>query len=199
MRIGDALDKGILNNQTHAYFLGRVYLFMIECGLLKEGIRFRQHLSNEMAFYATDCWDCELLTSYGWIECVGIADRSCYDLTKHEEFSKADLTAYEEYDSPKIEKVLEFEQIKGSIGKNFKENSKKILEYLTNLKESEMENFQQELDKNKSKNINLNEKDYLITNDMCKFVKKEKKNLDTITHLQLSSLHLELEELYTPY
>jgi glycyl-tRNA synthetase len=175
MKIDDALNKGILNNQTHAYFLGRVYLFMIECGLLKEGIRFRQHLSNEMAFYATDCWDCELLTSYGWIECVGIADRSCYDLTKHEEFSKADLTAYEEYDTPKIVNVLEFEHIKGSIGKKFKDDAKKILEYLTNLKEEEKEDFQKELDNNKSKKIILNEKEFEITCDMCKFVKKEKK------------------------
>jgi len=80
----------IFDNQTHAYFVG-VYLFMVECGLIKEGIRFRQHLINEMAHYTTDCWDCELLTSYGWIECVGIADRSCYDLTKHASESKQDL------------------------------------------------------------------------------------------------------------
>lgn len=36
-----------------------------------------------MAHYASDCWDAEIHTSYGWIECVGHADRSCYDLTQH--------------------------------------------------------------------------------------------------------------------
>jgi glycyl-tRNA synthetase len=36
-----------------------------------------------MAHYACDCWDCELETSYGWIECVGCADRSAYDLEQH--------------------------------------------------------------------------------------------------------------------
>lgn len=46
-------------------------------------MRFRQHLANEMAHYACDFWDDELLTSYGWIECVGCADRSAYDLTVH--------------------------------------------------------------------------------------------------------------------
>lgn len=38
-------------------------------------MRFRQHLSTEMAHYAADCWDMEILVSYGWTECVGHADR----------------------------------------------------------------------------------------------------------------------------
>jgi glycyl-tRNA synthetase (class II) len=46
-------------------------------------LRFRQHLPNEMAHYAADCWDAEIECSYGWIECVGIADRSAYDLKAH--------------------------------------------------------------------------------------------------------------------
>ena len=29
-------------------------------------------MKNEMAHYACDCWDAEIETSYGWIECVGI-------------------------------------------------------------------------------------------------------------------------------
>ena len=33
-------------------------------------------MANEMAHYACDCWDAEILTSYGWVECVGCADRS---------------------------------------------------------------------------------------------------------------------------
>ena len=33
-----------------------------------------------MAHYAEDCWDAEVDTSYGWIECAGLADRSAYDL-----------------------------------------------------------------------------------------------------------------------
>lgn len=30
----------------------------------KNRLRFRQHMVNEMAHYASDCWDAELLTSY---------------------------------------------------------------------------------------------------------------------------------------
>ena len=43
-------------------------------------VRFRQHLRHEMAHYAQDCWDAEIECSYGWIECVGLADRSALDL-----------------------------------------------------------------------------------------------------------------------
>lgn len=56
---------------------------MTRLGIDKERLRFRQHLANEMAHYAADCWDAEIECSYGWIECVGIADRSAYDLCAH--------------------------------------------------------------------------------------------------------------------
>jgi hypothetical protein len=43
-------------------------------------VRFRQHLQHEMAHYAEDCWDAEVDCTYGWVECVGLADRSAFDL-----------------------------------------------------------------------------------------------------------------------
>lgn len=60
-----------------------MYLFLTRLGIDKKRLRFRQHLANEMAHYAADCWDAEIESSYGWIECVGIADRSAYDLRAH--------------------------------------------------------------------------------------------------------------------
>jgi glycyl-tRNA synthetase len=38
---------------------------MTKCGINKKKLRFRQHMSNEMAHYACDCWDAECHTSYG--------------------------------------------------------------------------------------------------------------------------------------
>ena len=61
-----------MNNETLGYFIGRVYLFLTQLGIDKDRLRFRQHLPNEMAHYAADCWDAEIECSYGWIECVGI-------------------------------------------------------------------------------------------------------------------------------
>ncbi|PHT48018.1 Glycine--tRNA ligase 1, mitochondrial [Capsicum baccatum] len=74
---------GTINNETLGYFIGRVYLFLTRFGIDKDRLRFQQHIANEMAYYAADCWDAEIESSYGWIECVGIADRSAYDLRAH--------------------------------------------------------------------------------------------------------------------
>lgn len=80
MQLGDAVSQGIIANQTLAYFIGRTYLFLLRVGINPKRLRFRQHLANEMAHYAEDCWDAEVECSYGWVECVGLADRSAYDL-----------------------------------------------------------------------------------------------------------------------
>lgn len=49
--------------------------------------RFRQHASDEMAFYADDCYDVEYLYPWGWGELEGIASRTNYDLSQHEKHS----------------------------------------------------------------------------------------------------------------
>lgn len=104
--IGDAVAQGTIANETLGYFIGRTALFLEAAGLHNDPARnsavyrFRQHRKNEMAHYANDCWDAEIWTSYGWVECVGIADRSCYDLTQHAVHSKTELVAYERYETP---------------------------------------------------------------------------------------------------
>lgn len=59
------LLKKTINNETLGYFIARIYLFMTRAGVNKEKLRFRQHMSNEMAHYACDCWDAECHTTYG--------------------------------------------------------------------------------------------------------------------------------------
>ena len=46
-----------------------------------------------MAHYACDCWDAEVLTSNGWVEMVGHANRSAYDLECHSAASGTKLVA----------------------------------------------------------------------------------------------------------
>lgn len=55
MTFGDAVAKGIIGNETLAYFMARTMLFLIRCGVRPERLRFRQHMANEMAHYASDC------------------------------------------------------------------------------------------------------------------------------------------------
>lgn len=70
-------------NHTIGYFMARIQQFLVKIGIDPKRLRFRQHMGNEMAHYACDCWDAEILTSYGWVECVGCADRSAFDLNQH--------------------------------------------------------------------------------------------------------------------
>jgi glycyl-tRNA synthetase len=83
MTIGEAVSKGVVANETLGYFMARIYLFLTKIGIDPARLRFRQHMANEMAHYATDCWDAEIQSSYGWVECVGCADRAAYDLSVH--------------------------------------------------------------------------------------------------------------------
>lgn len=96
----DAVAKGTIGNETLAYFIWVTYDFLTSAGIDPARLRFRQHLKTEMAHYASDCWDAEVLISFGWTEIVGIADRGCWDLSRHMEFSKADLTAFKRFDQP---------------------------------------------------------------------------------------------------
>lgn len=135
--LGDAVAKGVINNETLGYFIGRTYLFLTALGINKERLRFRQHLQNEMAHYAADCWDAEIECSYGWIECVGLADRSAYDLKAHTEKSKVELVAHEKFSEPREVEILEIKPSKKETGRFFKEDARKVEEALKAMKEAE--------------------------------------------------------------
>lgn len=135
--IGEAVSKGIVNNETLGYFIGRVYLFLTSLGIDKERLRFRQHLANEMAHYAADCWDAEIECSYGWIECVGIADRSAFDLRAHTDKSGVSLAAHEKFAEPRVVEKLVIAPVKKELGLAFKGNQKMIVEALEAMGEKE--------------------------------------------------------------
>nr|GEW12286.1 glycine--tRNA ligase, mitochondrial 1-like [Tanacetum cinerariifolium] len=135
--LGDAVSKGIVNNQTLAYFIGRVYLFLTRLGIDEKRLRFRQHLPNEMAHYAADCWDAEIESSYGWIECVGIADRSAYDLRAHMDNTTAKLEAQEIYAEPKEVEELVVTPNKKELGLAFEGNQKMVIDSLEAMNEND--------------------------------------------------------------
>ena len=105
LSLTDAITCGLIRHQTVGYFMGKTYDFLIDLGIDSQKIRFRQHAADEMAHYASDCWDVELHGSYGWIECVGIAHRGCYDLEAHERASGKTLRARREFSEPKIMEI----------------------------------------------------------------------------------------------
>lgn len=122
MSIGDAVSRRVVDNETLGYFLARTSLFLTRIGADPAKVRFRQHMENEMAHYATDCWDAELLTSYGWIECVGCADRSAYDLTVHARRTGEALVVRENRPEPLRVEEWQVDLEKKKLGPTFKGN-----------------------------------------------------------------------------
>ena len=60
---------------------------------MKEGnIRLRDHEKEELSHYSNATTDIEFAFPFGWGELWGIADRTDFDLGKHIEHSKVDLT-----------------------------------------------------------------------------------------------------------
>ncbi|CAA7406570.1 unnamed protein product [Spirodela intermedia] len=137
MALGKAVSQGTVNNETLGYFIGRVFLFLTQLGIHKDRLRFRQHLPNEMAHYAADCWDAEIECSFGWIECVGIADRSAYDLRAHTEKSGINLVAHEKFSEPREVEKLVITPSKKELGLAFKANQKMVVQALEAMKEAE--------------------------------------------------------------
>lgn len=135
MTINEALEAGYIANETLAYFIARVKMFMNQIGI--RFVRFRQHRSNEMAHYACDCWDAECLTGWGWIECTGIADRSAYDLECHMEHTKMDFKAYKRYDVPREVEYLAREFKKGPLNKALRADGAATMQYVEGLSEEE--------------------------------------------------------------
>ena len=64
-------------------------------GIEKSNLRKRQHSKDELAHYARACTDIEYNFPFGWSELEGIANRTDYDLRRHTEVSKKDLTYFD--------------------------------------------------------------------------------------------------------
>ena len=66
--------------------------WLLSLGIKEENIRLRDHGEDELVFYSKATTDIEFLFPFGWGELWGIADRTNYDLSKHIEHSKQDLS-----------------------------------------------------------------------------------------------------------
>ena len=74
------------------YWRSECMKFLTDIGLKPENLRFRDHDQKELSFYSKATTDIEFLYPFGWGELWGIADRTDYDLKRHMEYSKKDLS-----------------------------------------------------------------------------------------------------------
>nr|CAH7749236.1 unnamed protein product [Callosobruchus chinensis] len=177
--IGSAVDKvscctGLVANETLGYFMARIQQFLVKSGVDPIRLRFRQHMANEMAHYACDCWDAECLTSYGWIECVGCADRSAYDLTQHTQATGIRLAAEKKLPAPKILDVVEATPNKGILGKTFKKDAKIISDALAALSLQEVECLEQKLAGDGAYDLHTGSQTFSLSKDMVDVKKYQK-------------------------
>ena len=66
-------------------------------GIREENIRFRAHTKEELSHYSKETEDIEYKFPFGWGEVWGIANRTNFDLSRHNEFSNQSM----EYLDPK--------------------------------------------------------------------------------------------------
>ncbi|OQV15095.1 Glycine--tRNA ligase [Hypsibius exemplaris] len=180
--VGKAVADKLIANQTLAYFVSRIYLFLVKVGVDPSRIRFRQHLSNEMAHYACDCWDAEILTSYGWVECVGCADRSAYDLTQHTKATGISLVAEKPLPAPVTVDVVEVIPNRALIGKTFGKSQKKVLEHLSVMPEKEILAFEEDLKSTGASKLTIGGEELAFTKEMAEIKRSQKtKHVDEFT------------------
>ncbi|KAI9761259.1 MAG: Glycine--tRNA ligase 1, mitochondrial [Candelina submexicana] len=141
MTIGKAVSSGLVDNETLGYFLARIQLFLTRLGVDKSKLRFRQHMKNEMAHYAADCWDAELFTSYGWIECVGCADRSAFDLSVHSKKTGAPLVVRQTRSEPLRIEEWQIDLNRAKFGPRFKKDGKAVEAAVEALDQQQRETF----------------------------------------------------------
>lgn len=77
------------DSELYRYFKEYAKQYFLDLGLTKEKLRFHDH--EKLAHYAKEACDIEYLYSFGWGEVNGTHNRTDYDLSRHEEFSKTSL------------------------------------------------------------------------------------------------------------
>ena len=79
-----------------AYWKDYCHKFLLNLGMKDENLRLRDHDPEELCFYSKATTDFEFLFPFGWGELWGIADRTDYDLSQHENHSGKDMTYFDQ-------------------------------------------------------------------------------------------------------
>ena len=78
--------------EWHKYWKDFCKNWLLSLGIKEENIRLRDHSKEELSHYSNATTDIEFTFPFGWGELWGIASRTDFDLSKHMEFSKQDMS-----------------------------------------------------------------------------------------------------------
>ena len=77
------------DEKLYNYFKDYAKKYFLDLGLDEEKLRFKDH--EKLIFYAKAACDIEYLFPFGWGEINGTHNRTNYDLSKHQEYSKVSM------------------------------------------------------------------------------------------------------------
>ena len=123
----EAIDQNIISNRWLAYYLELSTDWYNSIGIDLNRFRYRQHMPNELAHYASDCWDAEVEIDGDWIEITGFAHRGNYDLSKHNTHSSDDFTMFIPSDEPQKKIQTNLNPDMGYFGPTFGKLAPEIL------------------------------------------------------------------------
>ncbi len=102
LKISELVERKIFKTKWHAYWTAKYYQWFLKYGIKKENLRLREHAKEELAHYASACFDIEYRFPFGWKEIHGNADRGQFDLNQQAKESKKDLSIYDEETKEKV-------------------------------------------------------------------------------------------------
>ncbi len=70
--------------------------WLLDLGIKEESLRLRDHSAEELSFYSNATTDFEFTFPFGWGELWGIASRTNYDLTQHQNASGKSLEYFDQ-------------------------------------------------------------------------------------------------------
>jgi len=83
-------------DRWYEYWRDSRFQWYQDLGLASERLRLRDHEEDELAHYARSCADIEYAFPFGTSELEGIANRTDFDLSQHQEFSGRDMTYFDD-------------------------------------------------------------------------------------------------------
>ncbi|MFP3231687.1 MAG: glycine--tRNA ligase [Acidilobus sp.] len=104
--VRELIEKGIVAHPCMAYWMAVGLDLVKYIGVPEDETFFEEKGPKEKAHYATQVFDQMVKTSrWGWVEVAGYAYRGNYDLSRHIKYSGQDLSVFEPYKEPRVEKV----------------------------------------------------------------------------------------------
>ncbi|RPF47408.1 glycyl-tRNA synthetase [Hydrogenoanaerobacterium saccharovorans] len=78
------------------YWKDYCHNWLLSLGIKEENLRLRDHAPEELSFYSKATTDIEFVFPFGWGELWGIADRTNYDLSQHQNHSGKSMEYFDQ-------------------------------------------------------------------------------------------------------